>query len=94
MLVGEAETAEDALIQLPELAPDLVLVDLSLPGMSGLQLIKRLQLEQPALRCLVVTGHVDPLYQQAAIGAGAKGYVTKDDPDEVLEAIRAVLEAE
>ena len=90
-LLAEVDSAEAALERLPELSPDLVLVDLSLPGMSGLQLIKRLKIERPALRCLVVTGHVDPLYRAAAREAGAAGYVTKDDPDEILAAVRRVL---
>lgn len=89
--IGEAQSAEAALTQLPELAPDLCLVDLSLPGMSGLEFIRLVQQQRPELRCLVVTGHNDPIYRTAAISAGAVGYVTKDDPDLVLEAIHQAL---
>lgn len=90
-VVGEAESAETALVQLTSLQPDLCLVDLSLPGMSGLELVKHLHKQESKLRCLVVTGHSDPLYQSAALAAGAAGYITKDDPDAVLEAIRGVM---
>ena len=91
-IVGEADSAEAALTALSELTPDLLTVDLSLPGMSGIELVKRLAEQRPELRCLVVTGHTDPLYRTAVAAAGAAGYVTKDDPNEVLAAVRTTLE--
>jgi DNA-binding NarL/FixJ family response regulator len=90
-VIGEAGSAEAALEQLTTLQVDLCLVDLSLPGMNGIQLIQKLQDQEPALRCLVVTGHNDPMYEAAALSAGAAGYVTKGDPEAVLEAVRRVL---
>ena len=90
-VVGEAVSAEAFLAQLDALAPDLILVDLSLPGMNGLQLIKRLRSERPDLRCLVITGHSDTLYQHAALAVGAAGFIAKDNPDEVLRAVRSAL---
>ena len=90
-VVGEADSAETALTALPDLTPDLLMVDLSLPGMSGIELVRQLKRQRPELRCLVVTGHTDPLYRAAAAEAGAAGYVTKDDPNEVLTAVRDVL---
>ena len=90
-VVGEAASAEAVLAQLGESAPDLILIDLSLPGMNGLQLIKQLKGERPDLRCLVVTGHSDTLYKHAALAAGAAGFITKDNPDEVLAAVRSAL---
>lgn len=90
-VIGESDSAEDALRQLAALDPDLLLVDLSLPGLSGMDLVRVLKRERPDLRCLVVTGHSDRLYRKAASAAGATGYVTKDDPDEVLAAVRAAL---
>lgn len=92
-VIGEADSAEDALEQLAALTPDLLLVDLSLPGLSGMDLVRLLKQQRPGLRCLVVTGHTDGLYRAAAEAAGATGYVTKDDPDEVLAAVRAALQA-
>lgn len=90
-VVAEAESAEAALAQLPNVAPDLVLTDLSLPGVSGLELVEVLKRQRSKLRCLVVTGHADPFYRAAAFAAGAAGFVTKDDPSEVLGMIRCVL---
>ena len=87
----EAQSAESALEQLDDLQPDLIITDLSLPGMSGLSLIKRLRLSRPEMNCLVLTGHVDVFYRKAALAAGAVGFVTKDDADEVLEAIKKAL---
>lgn len=91
MVVAEAESAESALAQLPNIAPDLILTDLSLPGISGLELVEALVQQRPELPCLVITGHIDPFYRVAAFAAGAAGFVTKDDPDEVLEAVWQVL---
>ena len=90
-VVGEAGSAEAALTALPDLTPDLLMVDLSLPGVSGIELVRELKRQRPELRCLVVTGHTDPLYRTAAAEAGAAGYVTKDDPSSVLTAVREVL---
>ncbi len=92
-VVAEAESAESALATLPSFTPDLVLTDLSLPGASGLELVEILRRERPELRCLVVTGHTEPFYRTAALAAGAAGYVTKDDPDKVVGAVRQVLSA-
>lgn len=90
-VIDDVDSAEAALIALSGLTPDLLTVDLSLPGMNGLELVRRLAEQRPELRCLVVTGHADPLYRAEALKAGAAGYVTKDDPDEVLAAVREVL---
>lgn len=91
MVVAEAESAELALTQLERLKPDLVLTDLSLPGASGLELVRHLTRQRPELRCLVVTGHIEDGYRVAALAAGAVGFVTKDDPDEILGAVRQAL---
>lgn len=94
VLIGTADSGEDALRQLPELEPALVLVDLSLPGISGLQVIEALQRDRPQSRCLVVTGHEDPLYAQQAQRSGAAGFVVKGDLEELNEAVRLVLAGE
>lgn len=90
-VIAEAESAEAALSQLLGVSPDLILTDLSLPGASGLELIAWLKVQRPELRCLVITGHTDQFYRAAALAAGAAGYVTKDDPDEVIGAVRRAL---
>lgn len=90
-VIGDADSAEQALEALIGLAPDLITVDLSLPGMNGLDLVRTLKASRPDLRCLIVTGHADTGYELAANKAGATGFVTKDDPDEVLAAVRRAL---
>ena len=93
-VIGTAGTATEALRAVPEAAPDLVLVDLSLPDLSGNQLIEELVGTVDGLVALVVSGHDEALYADAAIRAGARGFVMKDDPDEIIAAIRVVLSGE
>ncbi len=88
---GEAATGEEALQDLPELKPDLVLVDISLPGMSGLDLVQKLDSILPSTPCLVISRHDETLYAERAIRAGARGYVMKSEgADAVIEAIRKI----
>jgi DNA-binding NarL/FixJ family response regulator len=93
-VVGTAATAGEALRSVPEANPDLVLVDLSLPDRSGSELIAELIAAMGGVVALVVSGHDESLYADAAIRAGARGFVMKDDPDEIVTAIRAVLAGE
>ena len=72
-------------------APDLILVDLSLPGMSGIELIRRLRAVHPELRCAVLSGHHSPAYVVQALAAGAMGYILKDDPLEIGRGIDAIF---
>ncbi len=89
---AQAESAEDALDQLEETNPDVAVVDISLPGMSGLELIKHLQVFNPDLRIIVVSRHDEALYAERAIRAGARGYVMKLEAGEVIvDAVNKVL---
>jgi DNA-binding NarL/FixJ family response regulator len=89
---GEAETAMEALELIPAAAPDLVIADISLEGMNGIQFIKRLQSERPGLDVLVVSMHEESLYAERALQAGAVGYLMKTEADSsVVRAIRRVL---
>ncbi len=89
---GEAESAEEALDQIPKTRPDLVIADISLEGMNGIQFIKRLQTEQQGLDVLVVSMHDESLYAERALHAGASGYLMKKEADSsVIAAIRRVL---
>jgi DNA-binding NarL/FixJ family response regulator len=90
---GEAGDAEDALEEIARLKPDLVLVDISLPGQSGLELIKALRLRNGGIKLLVVSMHDEALYADRVLRAGGDGYIMKqEDPDEIIHAIRDVLE--
>jgi DNA-binding NarL/FixJ family response regulator len=91
-VVGQAADAEEALDAAPRLKPDVVLVDLSLPGMGGLELVKHLAAVLPDAKTLVVSRHDESLYADRAIRAGARGYVSKLEAGEkIVEAVRAVL---
>lgn len=76
---GDSGTATQALQQIPDLAPDLVLVDLSLPDMDGFTLIKQLYERYPPLVSLMVSGHPPRQYEEFARLAGAVGYLDKLD---------------
>lgn len=86
---GEAESVEEALEAVGRAVPDVALVDLSLRESSGLDLLKALKERYPAIISLVLSMHAEVGYVEKALRAGAKGYVTKDQADEVIiEAIR------
>lgn len=92
-ICGEAESARGALEQMGEASPDLALVDLTLKGMGGLELIKRLQAQYPDVRVLVVSMHDETLYADRALRAGARGYIMKDEVEStIVKAIRRILD--
>jgi DNA-binding NarL/FixJ family response regulator len=92
MVCGEAEDAQQALTAIAALQPDLVLVDLSLKGGSGFDLIKVLKARQSTLPVLVVSMHDESLYVERVLRAGARGYIMKQEAtDTMMLAIRRVL---
>jgi len=92
-ICGEAESARAALEQMGGASPDLALVDLTLKGMGGLELIKRLQAQYPDVRVLVVSMHDETLYADRALRAGARGYIMKDEVESaIVKAIRRILD--
>jgi DNA-binding NarL/FixJ family response regulator len=87
-VVGEAGDAESALEQVRENPWDVVVADISLPGASGLDLIKQLRRSNPALPTVVISMHPAAQFARRALSAGAYGYLTKDsDPGEFITAI-------
>jgi DNA-binding NarL/FixJ family response regulator len=93
-VVATAQSAEEALEQLPNLEVDLVLVDVSLPRRSGINLVLSLQKKYPQLPCVMLSGHVSQHYARSSLAAGARGYLVKDHTDEILEGIGRVLQGE
>ena len=90
-LAGEAATGSEALERFVELRPDIVLVDLQLPDISGFELIKRIKEKFPDARIIVLSSHEGDVDIQRALEAGALGYVAKGIVrDELLEVIRSV----
>jgi DNA-binding NarL/FixJ family response regulator len=92
MVCGDAAEATKALEGIGNSEPDLVIVDISLSGKSGIDLIKAIKDEYEDLPVLVVSMHEESLYAERALRAGAMGYVMKQEPAEVVKAaIRKVL---
>ena len=91
-VVGQAGDAEEAVEMFDDVDPDLVITDISLPGMNGLELLKNLLSVHPDLPVLVVSRHDEELYAERAVRAGARGYVSKVAAgDQIVSAIRRVL---
>ena len=89
---GQNESAEGALSEIVNDVPDVAVVDISLPGMNGIELIKNLLHQLPDLKILVVSRHDEELYAERALRAGAKGYLMKLEAAETLiTAIRQIL---
>jgi DNA-binding NarL/FixJ family response regulator len=87
-VIGESETAEKACQHYGELKPDVVVMDLGLPGMSGLEAIRRITALNKSAAILAFTIHDELIYLERAIEAGAKGYLTKScAPDLLLKGI-------
>ena len=89
---GEAESAPRALKEILALKPDVVIVDISLEGRSGLDLIKDLKQQQPELVMIVLSMYDEMLYAERALRAGARGYIMKrESAQKIVTAIRQVL---
>lgn len=92
---GEADNIGDALKLIQERKPDIAIVDITLKGSSGLELIKNIKSQGIELNVLVLSMHDEDLYAERALRAGAKGYITKNEAStEVIKAIRSVMKGE
>ena len=92
---GEADDAQDAIRLIRETSPDLAIVDITLKGSSGLELVKSIKALSIVVPILVLSMHDESLYAERALRAGATGYITKSQAtEEVLLAIRRVLSGE
>jgi DNA-binding NarL/FixJ family response regulator len=90
-VAGEAASGDDALAAVKANDYDVVMLDMSMPGLSGIDLIKRLKLERPKLRILVLSMHGESQYAARALKAGAAGYLNKDSAsDALLGALRKI----
>ena len=94
-IIGEAESAKEAIQLIRERSPDLAIIDITLKGSSGLELIKSIRTLSIGVPILVLSMHDESLYAERVLRAGATGYITKHQAaDEVLLAIRRVLAGE
>jgi DNA-binding NarL/FixJ family response regulator len=93
-VVAVAQDAQEALQLLQKSSVDLVLVDFSLPDMTGVELLEKLHQEYPDLRCAILSGHLLPQHARRALATGARGYLIKDDPAGILAGIEHILQGE
>ncbi len=91
-ICGQAADAKEGLAAATRLRPDLVIVDISMPGKNGLELVKEIRAHLPSVKILVHSMHDQQIYAERVLRAGARGYVMKDDDGtELLQAVREVL---
>ena len=89
---GEAQDAAEALAALEKLLPDLILLDMSLPGKGGLELLKDIRALRPTTAVLIISMHDETLYAERVIRAGGRGYIMKQEgPEKIIHAIRKTL---
>lgn len=94
-VVGEADSGDVALQLLGTVEPDVVLTDINMQGMNGIEVTKAIKHQHPDIRVLILTMHSHEEYLMAAIKEGADGYLLKDAPsDQVIEAVRTVYRGE
>ncbi len=91
-VTGEASTGQEVVEQMVNQAWDVVLLDITMPGQSGLEVLHHLTQTYPSLRVLMFSVHSEPRYAVQAFKAGAAGYLTKDRPEELVKAIRQVAQ--
>ena len=88
-VVAEADSGEDAVRRIDEVRPDVVVMDISMPGIGGLEAVHRMLAKQPGTRILVLSAHEDAMHARRLLKAGAAGYLTKRSAAEALiQAIR------
>lgn len=93
MEISEAKSGEEALALVRETAFQLIILDLNLPGLGGLELLRRILKSGPRQRVLVFSLHAEPIYATRAMEAGARGFISKNAaPEELLAAIETILE--
>lgn len=91
---GEAATARTALAEAAGAEPDLVLIDVSLPDMSGIELARELHARHPDLPLAMLSGHGEKTHVERALQAGARGYILKGQSDDIPEAVRLLVRGE
>ena len=90
-IVGEAGSGQEAIHLAAELAPNVVILDVAMPGMNGVEATRLIIRDCPGCRVLILSMHKDPVYVRETLRAGAKGYLLKDGIDgDLVRAVRAV----
>ncbi len=90
--LGALRSGEEALEFCQKVTPALILIDVSLPGISGIDLVAELKRRHPDAFCLMLSGHQEAGYIRRALDNGANGYVLKGDPFELQDAIKSIVQ--
>jgi two-component system invasion response regulator UvrY len=91
MVEGEADCGEAACQRYLELSPDVVVMDIAMPGMGGIEALRRIRAHDPQARVLALSAHDDPMHARRALREGARGFLSKRSaPEALLEAVSAV----
>lgn len=94
-MLGSLNERDDIMLRLAELRPDVVLLDIDIPGVDGFELVRQLGREQPGVRVVMFTGHAKKDYFEQALASGAWGFVLKSAPTQfLLDAVRRVSRGE
>ncbi len=94
-VIGEASTGKEALRLVEEMAPDVLLLDMQLPDMKGIEVAQQLQQSESSVKILVLSAHDDPLYIHELMEAGAMGYLVKEEaPQVIVDAVRGIARGE
>lgn len=93
-VAAHAATGEEALALLPKLEVDVALIDMALPAMNGIDTIAAARLIRPDLPCVILSAHNEGSYVQRALAVGARGYITKEMPLDILTGIERVMAGE
>ncbi|MBI4660366.1 MAG: response regulator transcription factor [Verrucomicrobia bacterium] len=94
-VTGQAGSVREALEQIEQARPDFAIVDISLAGRNGIELIKQMRLQCPQLPILVHSMHEESVYAERALRAGASGYLMKQEaPEKLVQAIRTIMQGE
>ena len=90
-VVGEADSGESACQRYRELTPDVVVMDIAMPGMGGIEALRRIRAQDPRARVLALSAHDDPMHARRALREGARGFLSKRSaPEALLEAVAGV----
>mgnify|MGYP002625799693 CR=1 FL=1 len=94
-IIGEADRGQQGLDLIASLQPDVVLLDMEMPDMTGVDVMRTLQSQESTVRVLGMSAYDDPEYIRSLLGAGAYGYLTKDEAlDSIVEAVRGVAQGQ
>ena len=90
-VIGSFSSGEEALSSIPRIAPDVNMIDIGLPGISGIEVIKEIKEKKPAIEMLVLTVYEDKKHLFAALKAGNSGYLLKDsNPEEIINTVKDI----